>query len=92
MTPLAYILVSLATYRVATDIAWEDGPFAVFAWMRGRAMVRFGPLHWVVTGLSCPICGSFWIAPLALTAWLYLPWLVAWLAVAGAVAFLTRWP
>ena len=91
MTPLAYTLVALATYRVATDIAWEDGPFAAFVWLRGRAMERFGGNHWIADGLCCPICLSFWIAPLALSAWVYAPWLVMWLAVAGGAALLARW-
>lgn len=90
MSTLAYTLVALATYRVATDIAWEDGPGEVFATLRGAAVQRFGSGHWVADGIACPICVSFWAAPALLVAWLHLPWLVAWLAVAGAAAFLAR--
>jgi len=91
MTLPDYILVALATYRVATDLAWEDGPGDVFAWARGQALQRFGPASWVTNGLGCPICLSFWLAPLALAAWAWAPWLVLWLAVAGAVALVVRW-
>ncbi len=90
MTALAYILVALAAYRVATDVAWEDGPFDAFAWLRGQAHQRFGPHHWVTNGISCPICVSFWASPALLALWPWLPWLVAWLAVAGAAALLVR--
>jgi len=90
MTLLDYILLSLATYRLATDLAWEDGPFEVFAWARGQALVRFGPEHWVTGGVSCPICLAFWIAPVVLGLWAWVPWLVIWLAVAGAAALLAR--
>lgn len=90
MTPLAYTLIALATYRVATDVAWEDGPGEMFATLRGAAVQRFGREHWVADGLACPICVSLWAAPALLVAWWYLPWLVAWLAVAGAAAALAR--
>jgi len=90
VTLLDYILVALATYRVATDVAWEDGPFELFAWLRGQALQRFGPDSWVANGIGCPICVAFWLAPLALAAWAYVPWLVIWLAVAGAVALMVR--
>lgn len=92
MTPLAYTLVALATYRVATDLAWEDGPGEVFAVLRSWAMRRFrDDWLWIADGLCCPICLSFWIAPMALAAWAYAPWLVMWLAVAGGAALLARW-
>lgn len=90
MTLLDYILVALATYRVATDLAWEDGPLDLFAWLRGQALQRFGPEHWLTNGLGCPICVAFWLAPLVLALWAWAPWAVAWLAVAGAVALLVR--
>lgn len=91
MTALAYTLVALACYRLATDIAWEDGPFELYAFVRGQALARFGAHHWVTSGVSCPICVSFWLAPALLLLWAWLPWVVAWLAVAGAAAFLARW-
>lgn len=92
MSALAYILVALAVYRVATDLAWEDGPVEAFAWLRGQAHVRFGPAHWATNGLSCPICLSFWVTPLVLLLWhTEARPLVMWLAVAGAAAFLARW-
>lgn len=90
MTPLAYTLVALAAYRLATDVAWEAGPFEVYAGLRGVFVTRFGPGHWLTEGVSCPICLSFWTAPLMLVLWQFVPILVAWFAVAGAAASLAR--
>lgn len=90
MSWLDYILVALATYRVATDLAWEDGPGDALAWLRGQAHQRYGPAHWITNGLSCPICLGFWLAPLTLATWAWAPWVVVWLAIAGAVALLAR--
>ena len=90
MTLLDYILLSLATYRLATDLAWEDGPYEIFAWVRGQALVRYGPEHWVTSGVSCPICLAFWLAPVVLGLRAWVPWLVVWLAIAGAAALLAR--
>lgn len=90
MTPLAYILVALATYRVATDVAWEGGPFGLFAWWRGQAIQNWGPDHWIAEGIACPICISLWVAPLMFFFWALSPLFVAWLAVAGAAAALAR--
>lgn len=93
MTTLDAILLALATYRVATDLAWEDGPVELYSRLRSAVYTRFGDRHWASEGVSCPICLSFWIAPLLLfVAWPWLPWLVSWLAVAGAAALLARRP
>lgn len=80
------ILAALATYRLATDLALEDGPFAIYAWGRGRVIARYGLDHWLSEGVCCPICWSFWISSPAAYFW----GVLAWLAIAGAVAFLVR--
>lgn len=83
---LELILTAFAVYRLVTDLAWEDGPFALYAWGRGRVIARFGPDHWLSEGVCCPICWSFWLSLPAAFAW----GVAAWLAIAGAVAFLVR--
>lgn len=87
------LLLTLAAYRVATDMAWETGPGAVFERLRGWAVQRGGL---VAEGFTCPICLSLWAA-LALTllaGWLGLvdpwAWPLYWLASAGGAAYLAR--
>lgn len=80
---MALVLAVFAVYRLATDFAWMDGPFNLYARARGWAMVH-APA-WIAEGVTCPICLSFWIA---LPALYWGP--LEWLAVAGAAAFLAR--
>lgn len=86
---LMLILLTLAVYRVATDLAYEDGPFDVFAKWRHR----MGQQTWVGRGFHCPVCLSFWLSLLAALALPWYGWLwytVMALALAGAVAKLVR--
>jgi hypothetical protein len=86
MPASALILAALAVYRIATDLAWEDGPFGLSARMRGRVLSRYGADDWRSIGVTCPICWSFWLALPAAALWGPL----AWLGIAGAAAFLAR--
>lgn len=87
------LLLTLAAYRVATDLAWETGPGALFEQLRGWAVQRGG--LWA-EGMTCPICLSLWAAlTLTLLAGLlglYDPWHwpLYWLASAGGAAYLAR--
>ena len=83
------LLAALAVYRVATDLAWEYGPFGLFARMRGWAMTNTP--HWIAEGVTCPICWSFWLSlPAGLLISFDIMGLVYWLAIAGAVALAVR--
>lgn len=83
------LLAALAVYRIATDLAWEYGPFGLFARMRGWAMTH-AP-HWVAEGVTCPICWSFWLSlPVGLWLSFDLLGILYWLAIAGAVALAVR--
>lgn len=90
------ILAIFAVYRLATDLAYEDGPGAWYARLRGAVMTRYGTDDWRSSGVVCPICWSFWLSLLAALllgiygaydAWL---WPLYWFGIAGAVAFLVR--
>lgn len=83
---LTLIIAVFAVYRLATDLAWEDGPFALYARWRGWALSRYGAHDWRSEGVTCPICISFWLALPAAFVWGPL----AWLGIAGAAAFLAR--
>lgn len=95
-TVIVLALAIFATYRIATDLAWEGGPFGVYEHLRGAIIQRYKVEHWLSDGVTCPICISFWVAlPIALLlgvygaydAWL---WPLSWLGIAGAAAFLAR--
>lgn len=86
LDPLTLLLAALAVYRLATDLAWEDGPGGLFARARGAIIQRYRVEHWLSDGVTCPICLSFWIALPAAFVWGAL----AWLGIAGAAAFLAR--
>lgn len=86
------VLATFATYRLATDFAWEAGPFDWYAKTRGRIIARYGADDWRSEGVGCPICISFWLAiPFAIAV---APWdstlVLYWLGIAGAAAFLAR--
>lgn len=96
MDILTLLLAVFATYRLATDFAWEAGPFGWYAAMRGRVLAAYGPDDWRSEGATCPICLSFWIG--LLVTMLVLPfttfdvwlWPLWWLGVSGAAAYLAR--
>ena len=55
---MTFILASLAVYRLSRMITDEEGPFAIFAKLRGA----FPPTNWVGRGLECIMCVSVWVA------------------------------
>lgn len=83
---LTIIIAALATYRLATDLAWEAGPGGLYERGRGWVLTRYGADDWRSEGVSCPICLSFWLSLPAAFVWGPL----AWLGIAGAAAFLAR--
>lgn len=86
------IIVTLAVYRLAADLALGDGPANVFGRLRGAVTERYGADHWLTRGVHCPICLSLWIALILVAVAPLLPSAVfAWLAVAGAVRALVIW-
>lgn len=61
MTPLAFIIASLAIWRLSYAIVKENGPLMVFARLRARlaaSQERSGGLFDLI---SCIYCVSFWI-------------------------------
>lgn len=93
MTWLTALIATLAAYRLAHMIAREEGPFSVFASIRGR----FDPNQetWIGRGLNCAACVSVWTALIVVLMILYLPEalmipLMFWLAVAGGGLILNK--
>lgn len=83
MTPLSLVVAALAVYRVAVMVTYEDGPWLVFARLRGHAEAYWP--EWVADGLSCPRCVSVWAALVIVPAMAWPPsaFVVAVLAVSG---------
>lgn len=77
------LLAAMACWRLTSLLVYEDGPSAVFAYLRGAVSEWMGGL------LDCFWCTSLWVAaPLAALAW----WpdgrlmILGWLAVStGAI-------
>jgi hypothetical protein len=81
------IVASLAAWRIARMIAIEEGPFSIFARLRGA--IDPNQKSWIGRGLGCMACLSFWIA--GLLAWAAgMTWL-EWLGIAGLALIIQRW-
>lgn len=85
---MLFILAALAVYRLSRMISDEEGPFAVFTWLRGLAT----PGTWVAHGVECIMCVSVWVAlPIAL----YVDWSwtapLTWLALSGVTVIIRKW-
>ena len=82
---LRVLLATLAVYRLAQLVAYDDGPAHVFRRIREAAGRRAaaGSYLWhnVATWLHCPYCSGVWLAVLAALG-------VQWYSVAGDVLLL----
>lgn len=102
MNPLiAYLFLTLATWRLSSLFANEDGPFDVFKDIRLR-LTRFAVRHpWFYRskmhrGIQCEWCNSIWFGTVIWIAYLYferpsMPFIVALfmpLAISTGVIFL----
>lgn len=93
---LQLLLITFGVYRCARAVALEDGPFFVFARLRGRAGGLPKQHAWVGYGLQCPLCISWWLAGVAAVllivtggaTWPQLWYL--WPGIAGGAAALYR--
>lgn len=90
---MIYLFAAFATYYAALSMSREDGPFAVFLWLRNR----FTRDTWLARGIRCIVCVSCYTAALAA----YGLWAaghvrtidtpVVWLGLAGASVILDRY-
>jgi hypothetical protein len=82
-----FVIGTLATWRVASLLTREEGPFALFSRLRGSDSER-GPRR----PLHCLYCTSLWVA--APIAGFVAPWswrsIVIWLALSGGACLLDR--
>lgn len=94
-TTVFYMVVSaLAAYRVARMIAYETGPFALFA--RARRHIDPQQKTWVGVGLNCPYCLGVWSSLISFGLLQYtqtsiVHFLVYVLAIAGIQTIIQSW-
>lgn len=81
LQPWAFVLATFAAYRLAYLVVRDEGPFSVFAWIRGR--IDANQHTWIGRGLNCLVCVSFWST--LIMALLLQASLLEWLAMAGAI-------
>lgn len=81
MTPWLFFIATLAAYRVSYLIVRDEGPFGVFASLRGR--VDPDQRTWLGRGFNCIVCVSFWITLIVALIVHASP--LEWLAMAGAI-------
>jgi hypothetical protein len=88
MQPLIVILAALATYRLSRMITDEEGPFRIFAQLRGA----FPPTNWFGRGLECIMCLSVWVS-LPIAAYIDWSWTLplTWLALSGVTVIIRKW-
>lgn len=81
-------------------IAVEDGPGDIFHRFRGLVTRKFKPVtrqnetrqHWLATGVSCPLCISFWLS-FGIAAFYYqspVQYVLLALALSGVTVILVR--
>ncbi len=96
---LEFIIFALATWRLASLLAAESGPYDVFARLRAWAGVEYTPDERVIAntelarGLVCVWCNSVWIGAGWALAWYLWPgswWLAAPLALSAAAVLVQK--
>lgn len=86
MTALLFLIAALAVYCVSYSIARLDGPFSVFAILRGH--IDPHQKTWIGRGLNCVLCVSVWVA--LAVALLLQASVIEWLGLAGFTFVIDR--
>lgn len=90
-SPFQFVLLTLATYRLAMLIAVEKGPARLLARLRRLPPPKSSARE----GLSCPFCVGMYVATFMAVGWCWLQrewlsWPLLWLALAGASSWMIR--
>ena len=93
MTPIIFLVFGLATWRIASMLVHEDGPFLFFRRLRESVGIKHDedgnilivPERFIPQLLSCVWCSSVWVALAWLDLWLGFP------ALAEKVAIVCAW-
>ena len=80
-----FLILGLATFRISSLIADEDGPLGLFEWVRGKVGVRrdergenYGTNNFAV-GLVCQWCNSIWIGVILMFLYIYTKQITIWI-------------
>lgn len=85
------LVLALATWRLASLLAVETGPFDVFVRVRHLLGVRYDDYsvmysaNWIGKGVICIWCNSVWFGALWALLWFLFPW-AWWLALPFALS------
>ena len=96
---IEFVIMGLATWRLAFLLVYEGGPFGIVRRMRQWLGIDHDPerqpLPYVGGGFgglfSCIWCMSFWQAIMVLTVWVYAPYVVVGLALWGGASLIDWW-
>lgn len=96
MSLLIIFAGGLIAYRIGKMLSGEEGPYSVFARIRGKMDPQ--QKTWVGRGMNCPFCISFWAAlpAVCLLLWPFtladaLQVVACWVAAAGLASLLFSW-
>lgn len=89
MSLVDFFIYGFATWRVASLLVQEDGPWGVFMKLRELAGIEHDdgevfiiPSNFFAGILSCVWCASMWVAFFWLVFWMAWPWMALRLAIA----------
>lgn len=83
---LDLLVLALATWRMASLLASEDGPFECFGKLRHLLGVRYDQssqpygTNWLAKGVTCVWCNSVWFGFFWVILYLFLAQYAVWLA------------
>lgn len=90
-----FLILALATFRISSLIADEDGPLGLFEWLRGKVGVRrdekgdnYGTNNFAV-GLVCQWCNSIWIGVALMALYILSKQITVWIAFPLALSAVT---
>ncbi len=90
---MTYILLTLATWRLASLLVNEEGPFHIFEKLRWWAGIRKEEIRdgFLAGVFSCVWCCSLWVGGAWTLAWILFPGAVEWLALPFALSAAAIW-
>ena len=96
-----FLILALATFRISSLIADEDGPFGLFDWARTLVGVKrnetgqtYGENNFAI-GVICLWCNSVWIGLILMALYVLSKQIAVWicfpLALSTVTIIISRW-